>query len=249
MKINKYIPILGLFLLGAAVVITSCNKEDDYDFSKVEPGKTAITGPETVYTGFDFTFSATIRGGSTYNWEKVSGDYTVVGDGYNATVSSTAANDGTGVLKCTETTQGGIVGIPDTISFAIAKFCAFDINTFTGAYTCDETGYGAYGVGLTIDPDNENAVLNDNFWDWAAAGEVIRYEFSGDVDQIVTVPLQDFVYGDGSAGTVEGSGTYDGCTGTMHVEYNVVYDGADNATVHDFSPGAPAKKSFIKKGN
>lgn len=251
MKITKYLSLLTVVLLGVIVMVTSCEEESNYNFNNVEPGKTEITGPELVYTGPEYEFIALPRGGSSYAWAKVSGDFTFTSEGYVATVVSDAAVNGTGVLMCTETTAGGKTGEADTITFSIAKFCTLDINDFVGPYTCDEAGYGPYLVNLSLDPNDPLTLINDNFWDWAAAGQVIRYELSGDFDQIVTVPLQDFIFGDESAGTVEGSGTYEGCTGVMTVDYNVVYDGGDNPTSHVFTPGAPTVKSgtILKKGN
>ena len=130
------------------------------------------------------------------------------------------------------------------------QFCVFDINNFVGAYSCDEAVYGVYGVNFTVDPDNANAVLNDNFWDFPAAGETVQYIFTGDFDQIVIVPEQEFTFGDGTVGSVVGQGTYDGCSGTMVVDYIVNYAGGSYGTNHIFTPGAPTKKSaLVKKGN
>ncbi|MBE0675758.1 MAG: hypothetical protein IH591_13950, partial [Bacteroidales bacterium] len=200
MKIKKLLPIIGMVLLGVAAMVTSCEEENDYNFNNIEPGKQAITGPDLIYTGEAYTFKALTRGGSTYSWEKVSGDFTVTSDGYKAVVVSNASANGTGVLKVTETTQGGKVGIPAEVEFDISLFCQFDITKFIGDFACDEEGYGAYPVNLSQDPNNPNAVINDNFWDYAGEGQVISYEFSGDFDQIVTVPLQDFIYGGGETG-------------------------------------------------
>jgi len=249
MKIKNYLALFSLVLLGAMIIITSCEKESDYNFNNIDPGKTAINGPDAIYTVGEYTFKALTRGGSTYSWEKISGDFDFSADGHVAVVSSSASVDGEGVLKCTETTQGGKTGIPDTITFDINVFCTFDINTFVGEYSCDEAGYGVYPCNLSIDPDNENAILNDNFWDWPAEGETLRYEFSGDFDQIVTIPEQDFIFGDGSEGTVVGSGTYNGCTGEMTVEYDVIIGEDVYPTLHVFTPGAPAARSVrIQKG-
>jgi len=249
MKLNKYLALFTVVLLGAVAFMTSCEEENDYNFNSIEPGKTAITGPALIYTGEPYTFKALTRGGSTYTWTKVSGNFEITPDGYQCTVISNADANDVGVLTVTETTQGGKTGIADTITFDISLFCTFDINTFIGAYTCDETGYGPYPVNLTQDPDNAMAVLNDNFWDYAGEGEVVSYEFSGDFDQIVTVPLQDFVYGGGETGNVEGEGTYNGCTGEFYVLYTNEYDGDVYETEHNFTPGAPAAKSVkYKKG-
>ncbi|MFN2336541.1 MAG: hypothetical protein ABR560_06180, partial [Bacteroidales bacterium] len=117
----------------------------------------------------------------------------------------------------------------------VASFCQFDINNFIGAYSCDEAGYDIYPVTFTKHATMANTIVNDNFWDWPAPGEVIYYTFSGDFLEKITVPKQDFVFGDGYAGWVEGSGTYDGCAHTMIVDYTVYYDGDEYPTHHEFS--------------
>ena len=118
----------------------------------------------------------------------------------------------------------------------VASFCQFDINNFIGAYSCDEAGYGPYDVNFTIHPTMANTIVNDNFWDYPAAGAVIYYTLSGDFLEEVTVPKQDFEFGDGYMGWVEGSGTYDGCAYTMTMVYTVFYEGDEYTTYHSFSP-------------
>jgi hypothetical protein len=115
-------------------------------------------------------------------------------------------------------------------------FCPLNINDFVGPYNCDEAGYGVYAVNFTLDTLQANTILNDNFWDWAAPGAIVYYVLSGDLDQIVTVPDQPFTFGDGTVGSVSGSGTYDGCLGTMIVDYDVNYGGDIYPTHHVFTP-------------
>jgi hypothetical protein len=137
---------------------------------------------------------------------------------------------------------------PDNyVDLSLGFFCPLNIDDFTGAYDCDESGYGVYSISFTLDPVVVNRIHNDNFWDWAGPGQTLYYDLSGDNDQIVTVPEQPFVYGDGSEGKVSGTGTYDGCSGTMIVDYKVTYDGSVYDTHHEFAPAAKKSASFILK--
>lgn len=135
-----------------------------------------------------------------------------------------------------------------SMSAFYATLCAFDIADFTGAYNCYEEGYGDYNVNFTIDPNEPNRILNDNYWDWAAPGEVVYYIFSGDVNQTIDIPNQPFTYGDGTVGSVEGSGTYDACTRTFITNTIAEYGGTGYATYHEFSP-AGTKTVIRKLGN
>ena len=124
----------------------------------------------------------------------------------------------------------------------LQQFCGFDINNFLGTYSCDEAGYEVYEVTFTIDSVNANSILNDNFLDFAAPGQVLRYVFSGGFDQVVIVPEQEFIFGDGTIGSVLGQGTYNGCSGAMEVNYLVNYADGSYSINHIFTPGATAKK-------
>ena len=116
--------------------------------------------------------------------------------------------------------------------------CPFDIATFLGGYSCDETGYGVYSVSFFADPDVENRIHNTNYWDFAAPGATVYYDLNPD-DGTITVPDQPFTYGDDSEGSVRGDGlgTFDPCTGDMWINTIAVYGGADYPTEHHFFKG------------
>ncbi|GIV40316.1 MAG: hypothetical protein KatS3mg033_2116 [Thermonema sp.] len=104
--------------------------------------------------------------------------------------------------------------------------CPFDINTFVGAYDCDEPGYAVYPVNFSLVYDGTGneppTTQNDNFWDVGAA---INYEFepTSIVDVVITIPEQEFVYGSNTyvvTGTSEGT-VPNTCSGDFKVSYTV----------------------------
>jgi len=137
-------------------------------------------------------------------------------------------------------------GGKSTFSF-VYNTCPFVILDWLGGWTCNEAGYGEYSVGFTLDPDVENRIHNTNFWDWAGPGATVYYDFSGDENQIVTIPDQPFVFGDGTDGSVSGSGTYDACTGKFSCDYDVIYGGGSNPTHHDFYRGKKSSSVITVK--
>jgi len=129
----------------------------------------------------------------------------------------------------------------------VYNVCPFDILNFLGGFKCFEVGYEEYDVTFSLDADVENRIHNTNFWDWAAPGATVYYDLSGDASQIVTIPDQPFTFGDGVVGSVDGTGTYDACTGTFSCDYNVWYDGGNNPTHHDFYRGGKASSIISTK--
>ncbi len=139
-------------------------------------------------------------------------------------------------------------GGTSTFNF-VYNVCPYDILDFLGGFICNEEGYGEYNVSFTLDPEVENRIHNSNFWDWAGPGETVYYDFSGDENQIITIPDQPFIYGDGTVGSVDGTGTYDACTGKFSCDYTAWYGGDGYATHHDFYRGGKkaSKMVWVKK--
>ncbi|MFW6290150.1 MAG: hypothetical protein ACOC0R_04200 [Mariniphaga sp.] len=240
---KKIISGLSGIIVISLLYLSSCTTpaieaaREAYDYNAIVPKVLSVDAPASVVQ----TQAADVkvgyhRGGSKWNWSADGASIQSVSeDTKTATVLfDQAPASGVAKLTVTETTMGGITSEPFTVEVSIEPFCALSIDLFTGAFICNEEGYGEYPVTFTTDPEVQNRILNSNFWDWPAEGEVIYYDLSGDIDQIVTVPKQSFTFGDGTVGSVEGSGVYDSCTRTMTVDYSVEYGGDVSATHHEF---------------
>jgi len=244
------------FFLTATLLLASCGKsyieenQDAYKPTDVVPVVFSVSGPTAVYQtevrDYKIGYS---RSGSTWAWTVTGATVSVSADTKTATVtfSTKPAND-TVYISVVETTSAGVSSAAKVVKAKVNPFCALDINNFVGAFDCDEEGYGVYTANLTKHPTLTNTIQNDNFWDFAAPGSYVNYTFSGDFLETVTVPKQDFTYGDGVVGWVEGSGKYDGCAHTFVVDYVNEYDGDEYETHHEFAPGSKGVMT-IKKRN
>lgn len=116
----------------------------------------------------------------------------------------------------------------DALKLDIALYCPLNIDDFIGSYLINEAGYGVYGTTITKDPDVPNRIWVTNFWDWT--NDLAYYDFND--DGTVTMPSQIIIMGNGGAYECIGTGTYNACNGTFHMEYTGDVDG----TIHDFSP-------------
>jgi len=154
---------------------------------------------------------------------------------------------GEGSFKC------NVTGLNDKTTYYVAAFASneagtaygqtevfttdetpFDISIFLGDFKCDETGYSIYNVNFTLDPDVENRIHNHNFWDWPGTGATVYYDFSGDDNRTIVIPEQPFTFGDGTTGSVDGTGTYNPNNQTFSCDYNVWYLGTNYPTHHEF---------------
>jgi len=226
----------------AALLITSCKGREE-----VPPVEYTVEGPETVFQTEIADYEIIVpweQPGTIWEWS-VSGAtlQDVSSDTKKATVSfqTLPAND-TAYITIGETTAEGLKADDKEVRVKVVAFCVFDINNFIGEFDCDEAGYGVYPVNFTKDPVLANTIVNNNFWDFAAPGSVVKYTLTGDFLEKITVAHQSFTFNDGTVGWVEGSGTYNGCAKTMILDYTVFYD--DEYEVHhEF---APAKKGEYK---
>ncbi len=258
---KKIFGIISIFLVFL-LVFTACKKTDlekareDYDFSSFVPVISEIDGPTFVVRTQQMEYSVFPRGGSTFQWTAENAILHAI-DGTTAKVEIEfdQAVDSV-VVTCVETTSEGVKSQTATLTVEVGPYCELDINVFVGAFDCDEEGYGVYPCNFTLDGTVSNRILNDNFWDWAAAGEVIYYDFDGTINQQIDIPQQAFEFGDGTVGSVEGSGTYSTCDSTFVCDYDVEYGGTIYPTHHEFSPsgsknllliGEPRKKAFLNK--
>lgn len=194
----------------------------------VDPTSTAIEG-----THFDLgATSVTIPANSSF------GDFTVIGHAAAFTGGGQSAN-----IVLALTTSGAIPVAPNfvTSTVKLQTVCPFDVNNFLGDYIINEAGYGDYNTTITLDPTVANRIWITNFWDWTT--DLAYYDFDP-ATGIVTMPSQPITMGNGGVFTCFGTGTYDPCEGTFHMEYA----GSDvDGTVHDFRPGSVKKSSIVNK--
>ncbi len=230
-------------LLVLFLGVTSCmedpikDAQENYNYNEIIPKVLGITAPAGVVQTQEATLSVTYhRGGSSWAWTAQGATVKSVSEDTRSAVIlfNQAPADLKAKITVVETTLGGKQSDPKTVEVVINPFCVFNVNVFSGAAVCDEEGYGKYNVGFTVDPGNNKRIRNDNFWDYAGPGETIYYDLSGDLNQKVNVPKQNFVFGDGETGWVEGSGNYDTCKKTMTVNYSVYYAGDNYSTKHVF---------------
>ena len=227
------------------MILTSCKGKE-----LPVPVEYTVSGPATVFqteTGVYEVIVPWEQPGTTWTWSVAGATLqSVSSDTKIATLkfSDMPANDTT-YITIGEQTAEGVKGDDTVVKIRVTPFCTFDINKFIGAFDCDESGYGIYAVNFTKDPVLVNTIVNDNFWDWPGPGSVTKYTLSGDFLQIVTVPKQDFEFGDGYAGWIQGSGLYDGCAGTMEVDYKVYYEGEEYDVHHKFAAGTKGSVNTV----
>lgn len=114
---------------------------------------------------------------------------------------------------------------------------AYDVNDYTGEYTCDEPGYGTFLTNFTAGTE-ENTIVEDNFWD---SGLEVVYVLNPEDQTVViaegTTFVADLGRGD-ETWVIEGEGTFNVCDFSMVVDY-VVYAEADgvevDANTHTFT--------------
>ena len=133
-------------LLAFALVFTSCDKEDDYDFNSYTPVMIGgISGPASGFASglAPLTYSVVYRGGSTYAWS-VSGIGATIEQGdYPGIALITFDQSDVDVavtVTVTETTKGGVSSVAATQEVGLKKFKAMAIDEFLGGWTGTENG-------------------------------------------------------------------------------------------------------------
>ena len=193
------------------------------------------TAPKTVPEGGAIKITLTSRSvvyqSYTVSYE-ISGDYTASGtvevpEGMNRYEISVPVEAGivtdeplSATVTLTDVTGDmalGRNGMNTVVEVSITKFVPFEADDYAITFSCNEPGYGDYPCTF-VKTDDPLVLTNTNFWD---SGWSIDYTFSGDFDQVVTI--EPYTVGSGAdAMTVSGSGTHDGVTRTMVVDYTVV---------------------------
>lgn len=186
-------------LLAFALVFTSCDKEDDYDFNSYVPVIVSLGGlGEATATGLQaLTYTVPYRGGSTYAWS-VSGIGATITKGAlpsiaNITFAQSSVN-ATAIISVVETTQGGKVSEPITKSVTLKPYVPVNLDLFTGNYIeADGDGQTAPVV-ISRDPADMlfgliiKGVLGQAYW-WGPPGGTLKIKLVG-LDNSVTFEKQ-----------------------------------------------------------
>lgn len=163
----------------------------------------------SVTGGFETTGSVTVPSGVNQYSFAVPIDAGIVGDDpLSATLTLTGVSNDVALGR----TDANL-----SLEVTITKFVPFVQDDYVTTFDCEEPGYGSYQCVFAAGAE-PNVLTNTNFWD---AGLFVDYTFSADFDQLITIEPQVVDYG-GTPLTVSGSGTYDGVTQVMVVNYTVV---------------------------
>ncbi len=233
--------IINILIIGLLVLVSSCQTyfPVEPDLENVYPSyvELASTNPLLVPEGGNITVTLSSRTviyqAYTVSYE-LTGDYTASGSveipsGYNSKAVSIPVDAGivtdeplSATLTLVGVSEGmelGRNGNNLSVDITITKFVPFSADDYATTFNCDEPGYKVYPIEFvkTADP---LVLTNTNFWD---SGFSIDYTFSGDFEQTVVIKSQTVMSGDTPI-TVEGSGTYDGVTKTIIVDYTIVDD-------------------------
>jgi hypothetical protein len=196
-------------------------------------GNAAVTVPEGGSVTLGLTTRTVVYEGYTVTWE-ISGDYSATGtvevpggvNQYQVSIPIEAGIVSDGALQATVTLTDvsgemelGRNGRNTALEITITKFVPFVQEDYAITFSCNEPGYGDYMCDF-VAAEDPNVLINTNFWDseWE-----INYTFSADFDQKVVIEPQQKMYGDTPL-TISGSGTYDGVTQRIIVDYIVVDD-------------------------
>ena len=200
---NKILSAFGL-LVAVVFLFSSCTKSDiekandAYDYDKIVP-ISGILGPGSVIASGQVpsAFSATSRGGSSYDWVVIPSSAGIGGtitqdvdEPFLANIlfDQTGTNDSV-IVQVTETTMGGISSAPVSMKVYLLPFCPLDLNDYTGNYTeADGDGQTAPCV-VTLDPDDFlfgiiiNGILGEDYW-WGPPGGILKVNLNACVNSL-----------------------------------------------------------------
>jgi len=237
MKKNNIFNILGFATFIVLVFMSGC-KEDEYDFNKMIPGISNLTGPaEVVGTGKTlYRYSVADRTGSTYTWtlEGSTGKMEFPVKGLTSIVDVIFDESSVDIpevkLIVSETTKGGLKSDPDTILVFQKKYCSLDMEQFVGDYiVTDGTDSGNCSIARDADDELFGLIITDvlSYWGFAAGeGGVLKIKMNG-CDNSVSFDKQATgamhpSYGDISMEALDANddpikGSFDPATNTIHI--------------------------------
>lgn len=239
----KTLNIFSLMLMGVLVMLSSCEKEDDYNFDAIEPVVFAINGPDAVSASGETTatYSVAHRGGSSFAWEIGGhGGNFVLDETYESIAHVTfnqASDTLEGLITVTETTAGGVTSEPFTRSVVLLPFCPEDMEPFVGNWTGTSGSHDEVLVTSLTGVDNElhitglagfvNFSWGENWTDGDGScvmefrcgnQVVIERQWIGDSD------YPDTYY-------IDGVGSYDPVAVTIDLTYVVYYTGSSTGEI------------------
>jgi hypothetical protein len=232
--IARNIFIISILL---TMIISTCKKEDKYNWKNVEPGKQLITGVDTIKGNevSTYEFLAIPRGDSKYEWKVLSGPVTIEVDDkdkdplkyrpFRALISANSAVDTNAIIAVTETTWGGKIGEPDTFYIKILCYVPFDINQLigNGQFTETRSGFAPQNVSL-FKIVGDSMVIDSNFIQ--IENGVVTYILSRDPLESIKIVSDTFDYGtsEGFDGRtlVMGNGNYSVCKRSFNIHYFLV---------------------------
>lgn len=222
----KSINILSLIMLGLIVLLGSCDKNDDYDFSAIEPVIMSISGPGTVLAHGDLDYPVRFlvphRGGSTFEWEVstlLGLDAVIVKDSEYSSIAWIAfeqtSDSDEAIITVTETTMGGkTTSLSRTIN--LNPFCPIP-DEVEGEYISTSDWGTQTDVTVTKDPEPGVLVVEGvlGWWGFGTDGKIrIVLDYCTGEVRMETQP-----------------------TGVIHNEYgNITLQEAEDAS-YDFDTG------------
>ncbi len=178
----KTLNIFSLMLMGVLVMLSSCEKEDDYNFDAIEPIIFSMDGPPLLAAHglpeFPEKYSVAHRGGSSFDWTLGGhGGTYVVDDDFESIIYVTwnqSDADTEGTITVTETTAGGVTSDPFTYTVTLTAFCPEVMDTWGGDWVSHnflgETDYGYEDVEVEVVGTALNTLKLNAFFDWVTVG-------------------------------------------------------------------------------
>jgi hypothetical protein len=148
MKRTLLVLIAGT-IMATGMILTSCKGKE-----LPVPVDYTIDGPSTVYQTETAEYEVIVpweQPGTTWSWSVAGATLQGVStDTKIATLkfSDMPAND-TAYITIGEKTAEGVMAEDTIVKVKVLPFCTFDVNNFTGAFDCNEAGYGIYPVNFT----------------------------------------------------------------------------------------------------
>ena len=230
-------------LLTLALIFTSCEKEDSFDYDNYTPVILGgISGPAVGYASglAPLTYSVTHRGGSTYNWS-VSGigasiEISEVNKNFAYITFDQSDNNVTATITVTETASGGKTSDPVSKVVELNKFSPLAIEGFYGTWSGTDAGYEntitvAADGATTLTVGNFSAPMIEDWWGEpiVAGGPFVMNVNLGNGG--IEIPRQ-YIYtttydGDEYTYEIMGSGIWDntGEVPILVISYDIYYPG------------------------